>query len=654
MVAFIVLMLILEQRSDSAATKELCIIALTKIYCMTHPYQTLVREITTPTLPAFVTSCLRLLSSKSGKAPGVPASTIEVVIQSFATLLPHHTTIYRPFISQMRAAAKPYVAPTLSDGTFVPSSLAESARHLTVLLHQTVARNAGGEEWGKAVHKLLKDIHVTADLVFRAVLEDWESSVGYAGESVDVNLELSGGARNADDLPQWNGIDAGLERMAGLLHLLDKYLRTETSLPVSMPLGAMTDMFIRMLSVAISSPSQSSMRQEIVRLHPAIDRNEREGLWSGIPQIYTATLQVISTMIERLQEAFLPMAQGFLDQLAWVFPHGRHYSDFRRHSYCLMRQLLPQIGQALGKASSSKCSSIIRSCCNDLIKDTSESAKLGSDVESAKKSNGNTSNTDQNADLILQHTSKLAQSMTFIDTELTSAARNLLPMFLSCIPQQHMDISLRSFIERTAILSYHKDAMLAAVLRPFTGKNGKLMTSILPYLTVPFSHDDTVEMLLRPRMPLLPTATDAQLFREEGAPQEDDDEEMELESNQISFVDASHGNALGITQEYQDAASAAQDTAMNHPGLVMPMPVVSTAAAHVPEVGTESSSFEELSKQPNLPQPDVALTHVPVPIATARAREGKPSKFQLEIGSESDDESVHLMMELDTDSESDG
>ena len=627
---------------------------LTKIYCMTHPYQTLVREITTPTLPAFITSCLNLVSSKSSKAQDGCGSTAEVVFRSFATLLPRHTTIYRPFVSQLRAVAKPFVAPTLSDGIFVPSSLSQCARHVTVLSHMTVAKNAGGEEWGKAVRDLLKVIHVTADSVFRAVVEDWESTAGYVAEHIDINVELSGGLKSAEDFPRWNGIDAGVERMVGLLELLIEYFKTETSLPVSIPLGAVADMLMRMLSIAISSPSQTG-GQGHARLHPAIDRDEKDGLCSGIPHIYVAALQVIITMSERLQEGFVPLAQGFLDQLAWLFQYGKHDRDFRLHAYRLTAQILLQTGQALGKSTSSKCSGIIKSCCNDLIPVAPKSLNSGSDVDAAKKPSGSSSNTNQNADSFLQDNTGIPQEMSISDTDITIAAKELLPMFSSHFPQQNLDISLRSLLERTAILNDNKDAMLAAILNPYVAKNGKSMASILPHLTRSFPNDEIVEILLRPRMPLVPSLG-VGLLGEEGAAHESEDEDeykeedtdMDLDGHNSGGTndDVVSGGSIHLT----GVSSTTQDTSMNHPGLSISTPSLSVASDTQHGFAAASSSFNEsMNNQVLLPQP-----HAPLNPSQAATAGTLVETKMTENDSDSDDESVHLTMQLDTDSESEG
>ena len=65
------------------------------------------------------------------------------------------------------------------------------------------------------------------------------------------------------------------------------------------------------------------------------------------------------------------------------------------------------------------------------------------------------------------------QDVVLDDTDLIVSASELLPLFMSHIPQRHLDISLRSLVERTAILSHNKNGMLASILNPFVGKNGK-------------------------------------------------------------------------------------------------------------------------------------------------------------------------------------
>lgn len=642
--------LICPQKQDSAITKELCILALTKIYCMTHPYQTLVREVTTPTLPTFVTSCLNLILSKSsGKNFDVPSSLIEAIFCSFATLLPRHTTIYRPEVSRIRLATKPYLAPTLSDG-FVPSSLRESARRLVVLLHLTAPKNAGGEEWGKAVRSLVKEVHVTADQVFRAVVEDWESTAGYIGEPVDFNQELAGGSDAADGLPSWTGIHAGVERLVGLLAILEGYIKSETSTPVSIPLGVVMDMVTRMLSIAIPSSSGSSGS---VRLHPAVDRDERDGLWSGMPQIYVAALQLINTLADRLQEGFLPLAQGALNQLTWVFPSGRHDPSFRQQTYRLSAKTLMFIGKGLDRNQAAKLIPIVRFCCRDLQADPGSvsSGSPSGTIPSELKV------TSHNGATPLQSTAGVAVDSRMENTELFGTASELLPLLISRLPQQYLDISLRALIERTAILTHNKDAMLAGTLNPFIGKDGTVMTSILPHMTREFGDDDVVEVLLRPRMPLVPSPV-AKISMEEGVVGLSEDEDMVMQhQDTISEQEGPRGGAVGPGEINLDGRGDDASTESHGLGNTFSARSLardanadsSVSRTNSPALGTALASPPSLSQPPAGPIGSTSQTHT----QSLQRAEHVDTNMD-EDSSDSDDGSVHLTMELDTDTDDDG
>ncbi|KAH6684067.1 rRNA processing/ribosome biogenesis-domain-containing protein [Halenospora varia] len=626
-------LLALLGKPDPAASKELCIIALTKIYCMTHQYPTLVREITTPTLPAFITSCLNLISSPSSKASNVLSSLTETVFGSLSTLLPRHTTIIRPFAAQIRLVTKPYLAPTLSDKLFVSASLRESSRSLVIALHHTVAKNAGGEEWGKAVRVIVKDIHRTSDHVFRAVIEDWESTSGYIAEPINVNDQLCGGGISDTDLSRWDGISAGVERLAGLLETLGQYFKNETSTPVSIPLGPILDMITRMLSISI--PSESASAHGGARLHPAIDRDERDGLWCGLPQIHVATLQLISSLADRMQENFLPMAPGLFDQIVWAFSSGRDAPEFRLVTYDVVSKILLQIGQSFGRTQTVKLAPIIRSCCKDLQPDEAGPSAVGAMEIGKKTQHSNGINANQNADTFLQN-KQAAHISKPTDADLELAASNLLPLLLSHVPQHHLDISLRSLIERTAILIHDKNAMLASILNPFVGKNGKAMASILPHITREFSNDNVVEIMLRPRMPLLPTSAGS------------------IPNNDALAYESEEDNAMGVDAEAESAQpkqlpgmnAMVQDHTPSQPGLG-PVAEHAPGNAVVPNPFAPEPTDNAQIKSPFDITPTVSTSHA-VP-TTAQKEDVK-----MESGDEdSDDESVHLNMELDSDSDDD-
>ena len=63
----------------------------------------------------------------------------------------------------------------------------------------------------------------------------------------------------------------------------------------------------------------------------------------------------------------------------------------------------------------------------------------------------------------------------------------------------------------------------------------RLHASVLPHLTREFHNHDIVEILLRRRMPLVPS-TGTHLASEEGAGEEDADEDMEMHSDTLASL----------------------------------------------------------------------------------------------------------------------
>jgi hypothetical protein len=86
---------------------------------------------------------------------------------------------------------------------------------------------------------------------------------------------------------------------------------------------------------------------------------------------------------------------------------------------------------------------------------------------------------------------------------------------------------MRARLDRTAILTQHKDAMVASVLNPPPSKKfGKPAASILPLMARGFSTEKDVEGMLRPRMPVIRLGgQDLDI--------EDGDDDMEVEDEQM-------------------------------------------------------------------------------------------------------------------------
>ncbi|PHH89207.1 hypothetical protein CDD83_6494 [Cordyceps sp. RAO-2017] len=362
------------QKGDAAASKELAVVALTRIYVSVQPYQTLVREIATPTVPAFATACLQLIKPAGADRPPVaaaaaaPLALVETICDAFSTLIPLYPTTFRPFASQVRSAVRGYLAPTSCDAVVVPRSLQRAAGRLAASLHHVAAAKSGGDEWAKMVDGVIRELHATADQVLRAIDETWDSTGGYGRTAVDPGGEPSGGSASADKLPPWDGVGAGAERLTGLFRHLADYLRYPTRGPVSVPLGGIMGAISRVCLVAKLS-SKTQAWDQALETNPAIGREERDELWSVVPDIHEAAMDLMLVMLRRLGRGMLPLVPELLDHLARVFRSGMDVPAIRTAGYLVLEGLLTVAGPTLSKPAVAMVEPLAAACCRDLQQD---------------------------------------------------------------------------------------------------------------------------------------------------------------------------------------------------------------------------------------------------------------------------------------------
>ncbi|KAK2736369.1 hypothetical protein FQN55_001664 [Onygenales sp. PD_40] len=580
-------------RPDPSSTKKLCLITLTRIFQLTYPYQTLVREITTPSLPSFITSCLNLVSVKqtSGPARQLKRSTplLETVLHVFVELLPRHPTIFRPFSSQIHGLILPLVV-----SSFTPGSLSQAGsslpQQLFISLHQCAPKNTGGEEWLKACRSTISSIHRTGDNLFRAVVEQWESvdtSLRQISKPRDYNRPVGDDGPDALGLPGWEGIYAGSERLECLLKLLILFVSMPTSSTVTIPLGSILDLSNRL--VLVIAPSLDG-----ANLNPQIGREEKESLWAELPKLHLATLELLHTIIERFGFSSVSISQSCLDQTLWTFEAENRNMTLRTRTYRIVAAVLPIIGPSMTKSGVSSLTSVVRSACQDLLPST------GNDIAdttqpSAGKQATKPNPTTSNVDTFLNRTTKHYQTPTPSFPALRAAATSLLPNILTFLPTESIPPTLRTEIDRTAIITKNEAIMIASVLHPVPVTPGRRSTpSIMPFLARSFPETAGVEALLRPRMPVLmgtaTSSTEIELA--------DVDEEFEARRTQSAFVVPVGG---GMPEEltrpmnkrvYQDEQQPQQPTSFSP---VQEQPVSQIKRARVEETQTFPSSSEPMA-----------------------------------------------------------
>ncbi|PHH69035.1 hypothetical protein CDD80_7057 [Ophiocordyceps camponoti-rufipedis] len=584
-------LLSIVQKGDALATKELAVITLTRIYTLLHPYQTLTRELATPTIPTFATSCLQLLNSP----PPSPPTIIETICEAFTALIPLYPTTFRPFATQTRSAARLYIAPTSSDAIYVPPSLQRAAGRLIVSLHHVAAKSGSSDDWAKMVQAVIRDLHATADQVLRAVVEAWYPSDGYVRSVVSPDGEPHGGSSSPDQLPPWTGLSAGVDRLIGLFKHLGDYLICPTRTPVAIPLSAITGTISRLSSIAKPSCKSHNWDQHL-EANPAILKEERQELCALLPQIHIAATDLTLTLLRRFDKVLIPLLPDMLDNLVRVFNSGMDIPSTRRTGYRVLHAILPLAGPTLSKQAVSALEPLVAACCRDLQQ---EAGLLDPEVPTGKKAMAN-------ADLFLVQPSTPVFN-TALDADHREAARRLLPVLLSDLPQEHLKASLRGLMDKTAILTRSREAMLASVLHPYRDGRRRMYPSILPHLTRQFPRDQGLEVIrtnLRVSgRPAAPVEMEVDVTEMEQERDRDGEESLEDETPQQSL------HQHNLQQEPQPKDEAGTN----------PSPSAAAKEIPVPQIASQVSATQP-KDNPFTPEPAATST------APSNAAHSQPPK----------------------------
>ncbi|OCK78024.1 hypothetical protein K432DRAFT_384187 [Lepidopterella palustris CBS 459.81] len=583
-------------KPDPPTSKILCIITLTRIFMLTRDYPTVVREITTPSLPTFIQSCLGLATSKGA------SSLLKVVLDSFHQLLPRHPTIFRSYLSRIQQVLGPVLAPTPSNkfakgpsytpAPYVSADISRVARQLYVQQHHCAPKSASTEEWQISFTCTLLKIHKVADSVFRAVIEDWRSVSGVSSTVTANTLgdKVQDLATDAIGLPGWAGLYAGSERLIGLLGLLTEYLNSPTATPVNLRVGSIMDLLTRMFSVTVPS-SGNEDSQNANKLNSQISREERESLWEVLPNIHVAAVDLMLSLLGRLGDAFIPVVPIVLDQLLWVFSAENNILQIRTAIYSSMSELLKLSGPSLTRSTIKSLDAIIRRCCNDLLSTDLSKPELNSTTATPKGSAA--SQSSANADSFLgSSTGPKTPPSDFAG--LKAAASALLPILLSKLPSQHISESARTRLDRTAILLRDKEAMIASVLNPPPSKKSLgPAASIIPLLARAYTDSTNVEGLLRPRMPVARIGKGA--LDSESEDESEDDVEEESHAYHLS-------NPLDqVTKPNEIAHSAIKSFLHNDTEMIdssTPKQLsLDTTSANLPTASTDANAVPTSAKR---------------------------------------------------------
>ena len=474
-------------KPDPPSTKKLCIITLTRTFLLSHGHQSLLREIMTPVLPAFITSCLKSISSGSN------TGLWSVTVHSLARLLPHHPATFRPFTAQVKACILPLIAPTpaalgrelAENRKSVAETVANCSRRLYVLLNTCAPKKTENEAWAASLRLVVDTIHRTADRVFRSLVEDRvPSSSGSRDPGRSSTERVRSVGEDQLGLPGWVGIDAGIERLEGLIKLLQSFYSTATNFSVAVPAGITLSVVSRILSLLVPADISSSS----ARINPEFESHERDSLLLALPRIHALAIEVLTNLTERLGTAVVSFHTSTLQQCLWVLNIDNADGAVRAAIYRYVRQVVKMFGLSLPLRFKEGLSECINLCCEEL---SPLQSKTSDDGLPANRSDGSR---------LLSHNRQPARR------EAPWEAEKLLPVINSHLTQHYLAQSMRAQIDRMAILTQHEEIMVSSVLHPSSqAAKSNAVRSILPFLARSFPDARSTEILLRPRMPIVQT-----------------------------------------------------------------------------------------------------------------------------------------------------
>ncbi|KAL9582600.1 MAG: hypothetical protein Q9212_003205 [Teloschistes hypoglaucus] len=496
-------------RPEPATTKKLSILTLTRIFLSTQEHPTLIREITTPSLPTFIANCLRSFSDAKG---GYSDSLLCSVLWAFGELLPHHPSAFRPFAGQIRKLVLPLLAPTPSNlplddatsestGYSVSETTTQRARQVFVLVNGCAPKNAQSQEWAQTFTLLLEQSHETADLVLRALLEDWEPPVQQARPRVARSSDFSAILQSSLDesgLPQWAGIDAGLERLNGLLSALESYLLHSNASPLAIPIGKLLDIIDRITSAlppTAGGPQEPSIG---TAPNPEISREERESVWTWLPRLHVSALRTLEQLAERLGNDSMAINRQVVSLVFWVFEKEHSHLQIRQVTYRILTRILPHSASGMSRSEIASLATVLQRACDDLLPAQADpSLTKGISNGSATIASRDTAN----ADAYLQ-TVTLSSDRSVTSAATRSVAESLLCAALH-LPHNTLPFAVRSKIDKTAIVAQSKTVQQSSVLNPPASRHGMSQSSIMPLLARQYPHSWGTEALIRPRMTLI-------------------------------------------------------------------------------------------------------------------------------------------------------
>ncbi|OQO04521.1 hypothetical protein B0A48_09443 [Cryoendolithus antarcticus] len=531
------------KKSDPPTTRCLTVIALTRIFTLTWDHSNLIREITTPALPTFISTCLSNVERKT-----CSWNEVQTILEAFAVLVPRHPATFRTFEGQICNLCKRIVSNDEhgARSMYYSEVHRNAARSLLVALHCCAPKQGAFEKWDETFKATTIAAHATCDRVFRAVVEGWKSTSGMQPSLSAQNVAV-GECQSVDEdaagLSRWSGNFAGGQRLITLVDLVSSHITSSTAGPGPVRLGILLDLVTRICGVIVPTPG----RQDFTKPNPQISKDERDALYTLLPGVHVAVLQLIMVILDRFGTAITSVIPRLLDQSLWVFRAEKGDDSIRAATYALVADILALIGPTLDKDQVAELTQVVMSCCSDLLPEDAPRPV----VVNGLSIGGGATKRSSSGSARPAHTNSTATYH-----ELERAAARLLAVLLAKLNTRYMSRKLRAQLDRTAILTKNKDGLIASILNPpLNAAATGLQSSLLPFLAKLFPSCPEVEAILRPRMPVLLTG---RKDSEDGEGEDDEEQEEDDDDVEVEDADEHEDEVDEVTEVRSEIAEVGQ------------------------------------------------------------------------------------------------
>ena len=437
-------------------------------------------------------------------------------MQALTELVPLHPASFRPFTQQIQSVILPLIASASSQhhserpSTTVTEAVANNARRLFVQLHVCGPNGTAAEEWSRSIQNVLESAVETTDQILRGLVENSSSPIrrpnGLKSDSLEKEIEEE--EPGPLPLPAWKGIDAGVQRLNGLLGTIRAYVTTRTLTAVSLPSGRILSLLERILSAL--PPDQI----RIPKTRPELSRGERDGIFTGLSRLHLSALYILLDMISRLRTDFPAVSQAAMVQAFSTLENESGNEDVRKACFEVIAEDLAYSTPPLSDSNIQTLSTCISLCCTDLLPTDHYTLQNGDGAVSGGPIPPNRIPASPPHLSLIPSQSKIQGSNE--PTKISEIAQKVLTLALTKLPREYLPHPLRNQILRAAVLSNSREMMFASVTRPGKAQSGRTVANnILPLFSRAYPHAQELETLLRPHLPPLQANPIQDLLREE-------------------------------------------------------------------------------------------------------------------------------------------